>query len=226
MMRIDPSKLNLSEKDIEDYLWLNPTIVTGSTDEYGISRWLARQLAVPSGILDLFGINNNGDPVVVEIKNGPIDARALAQVSRYAEDIRRVFFSRRGWFPHNAINVQKYAVGTSCDAQSVHEAYAIGVKIVVFSFSLNVNFAPVEWTKDHMDKMDAQYRALARREDVFSAFNHLCGDATYIPPEVLARQAEESRIEYEKFLAAESLETELEQIIADLSEGNDQEVEP
>lgn len=88
------SRMNLCEKDIEDWLYENPEAVSyismipaGSSKCKTITKWIGRQFEVPSGIIDLLGINDHGEIVVVEVKLGAIDGKAIAQCARYALDI-------------------------------------------------------------------------------------------------------------------------------------------
>jgi hypothetical protein len=78
----------ITERDIEYCLWESPWQCKSS---YGIIyKWIARQYRVPSGIIDLLGVTEWGNLAVFEIKNVPIDSKALAQVSRYALDIENI----------------------------------------------------------------------------------------------------------------------------------------
>lgn len=170
-MIIHPSKVNLLEKDIEDYLWANPTeveILAGG-QHYFVERWLARQLKVPSGIIDLFGILNTGWAVVVEVKNVAIDARALAQVKRYAADIDATFATRYEYEAREAICI---AIGESIDAQSMYEAEALNVIPLVFSVSLSMGLNRSRWTEEHRRQIDKDLTSLSCNEDVFGAFDH------------------------------------------------------
>lgn len=82
-MIVDSSKVSLSEKDIENWLWENPQSV-------GVEKWVARQFRVPSGIIDLLGVDDYQNPVVVEVKNVELTAAAILQVCRYANDVSRI----------------------------------------------------------------------------------------------------------------------------------------
>ena len=100
--------MKILERDLEERLYstpslLNPAIVTGRAN-YAMQGWIARQMRVPSGRIDLLGMlvkysgPNDDDwgpevtrhPVIVELKRGAIDAAALAQVGRYLNDIRNI----------------------------------------------------------------------------------------------------------------------------------------
>ena len=100
--------MSILERDLEERLYsspslLNPAIITGRTN-YAMQGWIARQMRVPSGRIDLLGmlVKYNGPndddwgpevtrhPVIVELKRGAIDAAALAQVGRYLNDIRNI----------------------------------------------------------------------------------------------------------------------------------------
>jgi len=85
---IDERKVNLAEADIEQWLWENPGAVQidiwGSQD--CVDVWIGRQVAVPSGVIDLLGRTADGTIVVVEVKNTQIQSGALTQVRRYTFD--------------------------------------------------------------------------------------------------------------------------------------------
>lgn len=169
-MKINPSKVNLSEKDIEDYLWENPNEVKFNYrgDSFHIDHWLARQFRVPSGIIDLFGVLNTGDPAVVEVKNVPIDAKALAQVRRYARDIEFVMYERyRNGFPDIACIV----VGESIDNQALHEAQALNVATITFSVNLSLELGTVRWTEEYLQKIWSTLNEISKNDDLFSVFD-------------------------------------------------------
>lgn len=93
-MEVNPNKIQLSEKDIEDWLFENPKSLSfGYRGWYQMNKWLGRQVKVPSGIIDLLGVVKHDDRyglVVVEIKNTQHTQSSLLQVSRYAGDITKI----------------------------------------------------------------------------------------------------------------------------------------
>lgn len=54
-------------------------------------RW--RQLRLPSGIVDLVGSCFYNSLLIAEIKKGPIDASAFAQLMRYMHDFKQIMFN-------------------------------------------------------------------------------------------------------------------------------------
>lgn len=68
-MKIDPSKIKLTERDLEEYLWNNPYLFDEKLDNESITRWLARQYHVPSGVIDLLGVTTRENIAVIELKN-------------------------------------------------------------------------------------------------------------------------------------------------------------
>lgn len=122
-MIIDRSKANLLEKDIEDYLWHNPSEVY--CDHFRVARWIKRQYQVHSGILDLLGVTDNYHLVIVEVKNVPIDASALTQVSRYAFDVANVADKAGDIYmghDHGGLHVYKMVIGRSISNKTMLEA--------------------------------------------------------------------------------------------------------
>jgi hypothetical protein len=67
--------------DLETWIASNPAIV--STD----ITFIGRQVITKSGPLDLLGIDNHGNAVVVELKRDMLPREALAQAIDYASDI-------------------------------------------------------------------------------------------------------------------------------------------
>ena len=80
---------SLFESDLEDYIFNHPDCI--KTYSGNNVNWIARQLRVPSGIIDLLGymLADGGRPwpVVAELKSVPLTSGAIAQVCRYAGNI-------------------------------------------------------------------------------------------------------------------------------------------
>jgi hypothetical protein len=83
-----------SERHLEDYLWAHPEAfgiievpdyANGDCLEIEL---LYRQFPLPSGIVDLIGLAAGYQVAIIEIKKGPIDAKALAQLMRYMDDVK------------------------------------------------------------------------------------------------------------------------------------------
>lgn len=144
-MLIDPNKVNLSEADIESWLYENPSKLVLVPSYSYVKRWVARQMVVPSGRIDLLGITNNGLPVVVELKNVPIDSAALAQVCRYAYDIENI-----GDFRRECIKV---VIGKGGIGKSVmHEAEAMGVWAFSFDVHLSASLSSWKFNDEYLKK--------------------------------------------------------------------------
>lgn len=139
---------NLIERDIEDWIYDNPQALS-----LGIEGWIGRQYNLPSGIADLIGYRNDGLVMVIEVKNVPINKAALAQVSRYAFDVEEIVndFADYPDFSNGARPyVQKVAVGPSIDEQTMQEATAMGVDVLLFEAAIRIRFsamAPTETLK-------------------------------------------------------------------------------
>lgn len=136
-MKIDMSKVNLTERDIEDWLYENPQIIYNRVYPSGflIDRWLGRQYRLPSGIADLIGVTIDLRPVVIEVKNVPINKAAVLQVCRYALDIRSIFKYQNVFSELEPIRI---LIGPSIDDQTEHEAFACDVEYLQFDFQLNM----------------------------------------------------------------------------------------
>lgn len=155
-MRIDISKVNLLEKDIEDWLYENPGALGERFPGWTpIARWIGRQYNLPTGIADLIGVRENGKVAVIEIKNVPINKAAVLQVCRYATDVEDILGDRNGYefkSKHGSAHVERILVGPSIDSQTFYEAQACGV--IVYQFD-----AHVELTIGELEQSGDQYRA-------------------------------------------------------------------
>ncbi len=146
-MVIDPSKVNLKEKDIEDYLYHDPgSVLYGGG--WTIHRWLARQYKVNSGIIDLLGCTGR-NIVVVEVKNVDIDEKAITQVCRYVNDIREIANNAYGrhynQYPVSSPIVYGVLVGPSISRSVFRDAEALGVYVNTFFVNLTIETTHVVW---------------------------------------------------------------------------------
>lgn len=133
-MNVDPRKINLSEKDLEDYLFENPGLVKMPFTFEPIERWFGRQLHVPSGIIDLIGVTVSDRIAVVELKNTEIFSSHLTQVCRYAVDIENAIM-QAGYM--GEIYVTRILISTYQPShQMITEARAVNVHIS----TIDVNF--------------------------------------------------------------------------------------
>lgn len=158
MNEIDPKKVNLFEKDIEDWLFDNP-------DTLGVHKWLGRQYQVPSGIIDLWGISIGGAAIVVEIKNVEIDEAAVLQVCRYAADIEAVIYKRSGCKFQPYVN--KYVIGKGSVSNSVqYGADAVGVRLFNFEVHLSlVVKGPWSWTREKRNTDNSLRETISLSDD-------------------------------------------------------------
>lgn len=86
-----------SEKHLEDWLWEHPESlglmgVYDDTEPDAIYDFLWRQFPVASGIVDLLGTQWGIGLAIVELKRGPIDTKAFAQLMRYMRDFQQMLF--------------------------------------------------------------------------------------------------------------------------------------
>lgn len=158
------------EKDIEDYLSANPqhlkiTVVP-------ITRWIKRQYAVPSGIIDLLGITGDGIITAVEVKNVTIDAKALAQVCRYAYDLEGILSSTiyRLGKQTSPPYVAKIVIGRDIDVKTFREAEALGVRVTLFEDNPQLKiYGPLVWSAEEELRRSAIYRSLEGDQDLVMA---------------------------------------------------------
>lgn len=159
-MNIDPRKVQLSEKDIEDWLWENPQAI----ESYGrvVKEWIGRQVIVPSGRIDLLGINRADGLVVVEVKNVVFESKHLTQVQRYARDLEDVYFELTGEpFP-----VWKFLIGPfEPDNTVLMEADAMDIRIICIDYHLNADLSgPWFFNKEYNAKRKQDIKNLAESD--------------------------------------------------------------
>ena len=170
MAKIDPSKAHLSEEDIENWIYENPNDIS-SEYQIPVRKWVARQFKVPSGIIDLLGVDEQGSYLVLEIKNTKIASGALTQVSRYAEDITEIIQR----ITNRPLHVRKVVIGTEdVSDELMFEANALGIRILTFVVFLNLKISGIwSWTDRRDEQISNQYDVLAR-DNAFSLLRTLC----------------------------------------------------
>ena len=114
------------EWEIENYFLEHPT-------DLGIEKWVARQFHVPSGVIDLLGVNSDpfGEMLyVVELKAITIKSAALTQVYKYATDIYDAISYHKNI---DFSDVQKIVVGYGNPSYSLLiEARAMGIRVYTY----------------------------------------------------------------------------------------------
>ena len=80
----------MSEEEIRDALARHPDLI-----EPGL-RVVERERPVPSGFVDLYAVDSEGRPVVVEIKRVRAGEQAVRQLQRYLEALRKRGVRARG----------------------------------------------------------------------------------------------------------------------------------
>lgn len=166
-MIINSNKVNLSEEDIENWLWENqPSYIT---------KWLGRQVKLPSGIADLIGIHKDGDIAVIELKNIEIDSAALTQVCRYAKDMENIMdrfccthYTEEYMYEHGMLGqtiIQKYVIGKGIPSDKViFEANALDVNVGFFSVDYSIKLSGVVFTDEKMNEIDQEIIFVANSE--------------------------------------------------------------
>lgn len=170
MTTIDPKKVQLAEKDIEDWLYEYP----GSLD---VTKWVGRQVHVPSGIIDLLGVDEDGNPVVVEVKNVEITADAVLQVCRYAADIERGVDALRDSHQQWGCSVRRVVIGKGAIAnQTMYEANAVDVELHTFGVCLELDIdGPYSFDSYVVERDEKLLKNLVMTDEGFKSF--------LIPPE-------------------------------------------
>lgn len=166
-MKIDISRVSLTEADIEQYLFENPEAIHAQLNNGSkiyVEKWIGRQFIVPSGIIDLLGELNSGAIAVVEVKLGAIDGKAIAQVCRYAADIDiAVGMVIVGM---SNVPVLKFVVGDSIDTKSMFECGALDVAPLVFSAKLSLSVNQMYWNEDFRQSLPAKHEAISSNNEI------------------------------------------------------------
>lgn len=167
-MEFPIERVNLLEKDIEDWLWANASAL--NCRQFTIVEWIGRQVKLPSGIADLVGYGHDGGdgnrlfPVIVEVKNVPIKTEALGQVMRYGYDVLCVFDAAMGdeERPPVEMHAQHIVVGTSIDNATFAEAVAMDIAVFTFRAHVHVQIdGQVRWAHEYQEKVYQQRQEIA-----------------------------------------------------------------
>ena len=174
-MSFEHLKQHVMEKDVEEALYEGYHDLRGG--RWLVAEWIGRQVRVPSGVLDLLGLSLpyriiSGstifhDIVVAEVKNVPIDASALTQVSRYAYDVREIIEPLMVESDHG-YRLFRAVIGPSISDTTFREAEALGVDIFTFELNLVLSIGGrIAWKDDFVEARQEEY-SNARQEDTFS----------------------------------------------------------
>lgn len=167
MTTIDKKYVNIPERAIEDWLFDNPEEVR-TIDGCVVERWLSRQFRVPSGIIDLLGVCNDGSLIVVEVKNESPTSSALTQVKRYAVDIANIALN----IPNSdLLPVKMTVVGTgNLPDQLMFEANAMEIAIMSYEVSLQLELSGIwKWNDKRQEKISEEYFSISEL-DLFDEF--------------------------------------------------------
>jgi len=164
-MRIDTNKLNLSEKDLEDYIFDNPNIIEVPFTREKITKWIGRQFRIPSGIIDLIGITENHKIVVIELKNVPFSSSHITQVCRYAADIENAYFNYGGM--HNLI-VKKILISPfEPSVEFITEANAVNVYLLTINIEINFEISGYwRYSEKYKDEYSKKLEELSKTDEI------------------------------------------------------------
>ena len=74
-----------TEKELEIYIYCHPEVIGEDI------KIIQRQYKVQSGIIDLFGEDNNGNKVVIELKTKKRPKDLIWQLKAYTEDVKQIY---------------------------------------------------------------------------------------------------------------------------------------
>lgn len=151
------------ERELEDFLFQNPAALPVDCitrrNLFTFEGWIDRQFRVPSGRIDLLGLLKKDQervdplhrqslgyhPLIVELKRGVIDSKAVAQVGRYLHDIRETIDEIAYEYGVAPIESEMFAViiGDSTDYNTLQSASGFGVTLLGYTtapFSITPGF--------------------------------------------------------------------------------------
>lgn len=157
-MNVEPDRIRMTERDMEDYLYTHPEQLKGA-----ITHWVGRQFEVPSGIIDLLGVNQFGQPVVVELKNVPFESRHLTQVYRYASDIETA-----NEFNGIFVPVTKILIGPHApDDKLMIEAVAMQIRIRKFNVDFTMSISGEYYFNQRAsEELETKYKNLSNSTEM------------------------------------------------------------
>lgn len=167
----------VTESLIEKYLVDDPMGLILKPENIFVTHWIKRQYQLPNGRLDLLGQLSNGDIAVVEIKNVTVGGDAIAQVCRYAYDIRvgldelREINVSAGNTVIYIPNVRSIVVGPAFTDMTVYAAEALNVSLIQFdlNFMLGFSYPAITvhgLTERKQKRLDAAYDILVSIQEV------------------------------------------------------------
>lgn len=176
-MNVHPHKVNLSEEDIENWLWENPNEVR--TFIGPVKEWIGRQIRLPSGIADLIGyVEFESDKIieklvtVIEVKNVEVTSAALTQVCRYSKDIQaliqQLYIKKLDYdyvcsLEEEPMVIKIIVAKGEISDQLLYEANALDVSLISFEVEYNLNLSGTwKWNNKHRDEVDRQLSVLIK----------------------------------------------------------------
>ncbi len=162
-MIVDPKKINLSEKDLESYLFEHPEMVRLPYSDTPVMAWFGRQLQVPSGIIDLIGLTENDIIVLVELKNTEFEASHLTQIQRYSRDIEEAYTLAGGC---HYLQIIKMLIGTKPPKHTVLvEANSMDIIIKTLSINFDLDIGGCwEFTEEYNKELHEKLLRLSSLE--------------------------------------------------------------
>lgn len=114
------------ERDLEDYLSRNLSAV-----EEGL-KLLDRQKELPGvGRLDILAEDKQGNPVVIELKAGPADEKAVGQLQAYIEYLREQGYN----------NVRGILIAASYNPKAIYAAKAVKhIKLAKYKVEFKIQY--------------------------------------------------------------------------------------
>jgi len=139
------------ERELEDYLWENPRAI-------GMDGWIGRQIKLPMGTLDLFGVMRNM-LLIVELKAVKYKPEHILQLFRYEQALDDVAM----YNGYLSINLNKMLIlpKTDISDKTLFEIQSAGVSLLLADYVngkfelYNIDFYR-KWTEAHKQNCEAR----------------------------------------------------------------------
>jgi hypothetical protein len=109
------SNKKLTEEELETYIYCHPEVI-------GDIKSLQKQYKVQSGIIDLFGEDNNGNKIVIELKTKKRPKDLIWQLKAYTKDVKQIY----------GVKVRTIAITPPLDANIVLQLEEMNCELIYY----------------------------------------------------------------------------------------------
>jgi len=138
--------MNFSELELEDYIYKNPHVL-------GMREWIGRQIKLPMGRLDLFGVHEQGMLFVVELKVIGFNYSNIAQLNRYARALEDI--AANNCYAPPRINKMLVTQMSNISAVDLYDIEASDVYLLTYKATIGeIKFEHWGYTRDWKRQYD------------------------------------------------------------------------